>query len=141
MAALLLLAVTSSETPRQIVWSLHETIDRDVGNQILLHNCSDTDAICSSASCPFASSRLSVLTGVCVYVRVCVCQVHEAGHTEAHTVGQTGRNTIIPDMDLVIAELEGENEHTCTSYKSLPLALSHPHLTHKHTFFENNAHR
>lgn len=68
-ALLLLLAVTSSKTLRQIVWSPPETIDRDVGNQILLRNRTDSDAICSFASCPFTSSRLSVLTGVCV----CVC--------------------------------------------------------------------
>lgn len=64
-------------------------------------------------------------------VCVCVRQVHGAGHTEAHTAGQTGRNTIIPDMDLVIAELEGRMStpapHTSLS---LPLGLSRPHLTH-----------
>lgn len=32
------------------------------------------------------------------------CQVHEAKHSEANTVGQTGHNIIIPDVDLVSAE-------------------------------------
>lgn len=83
MAALLLLllAVTSSKTLRQIVWSSPETINKDVGNQILLRNRSDSDAICSFASRPFTSSRLSVLTGVCV----CVCVRYMRLDTPKHT--------------------------------------------------------
>lgn len=123
---LLLLAVTSSKTLRQIVWSPPETIDTDVGNQILLRNRTDSDAICSFASRPLTPSRLSVLTGVCVCV--CVCQVHGTEHTEAHTVGQTGHNIIIPDIDLVSAELEGK---TCTPAVHTRLSLSH---THRHIF-------
>lgn len=80
-ALLLLLAVTSSKTLRQIVWSLPETINRDVGNQILLRNRSDSDAICSFASRPSTSSRLSVLTGVCV----CVCVRYMRLDTLKHT--------------------------------------------------------
>ena len=102
-----------------------------MGNQILLRNRTDSEAICSLASRPFTSSRLSVLTGVCVpvCVCVCVCQVHEAEHTEAHTVGQTGHNIIIPDIDLVSAELEGK---TCTPAVQTSFSHTHTH-THTHT--------
>ena len=106
-------------------------------NQILLHNRTDSDAICSFASRPFTSSRLSVLTGVCVCVHVCVCacvcQVHEAEHTEAHTVGQTRHNIIIPDIDLVSAELEGK---TCTPAVHTRLSRTHRDMcrhTHSRT--------
>lgn len=101
-----------------------------MGNQILLRNRTDSEAICSLASRPFTSSRLSVLTGVCV--PVCVCQVCEAEHTEAHTVGQTGHNIIIPDIDLVSAELEGK---TCTPAVQTSFSLSH---THGHILSENS---
>ncbi len=87
MAALLLLllAVTSSKTLRQIVWSPPATINWDVGNQILLRNHNDSDAICSFASRPFTSSRLSVLTGVCVCMCVRVCVRYMRLDTLKHT--------------------------------------------------------
>lgn len=67
-ALLLLLAVTSSKTLRQIVWSLPETIDTDVGTQILLCNCTDSDAICSFARRPFTFIKVE-----CAHRDVCVC--------------------------------------------------------------------
>lgn len=96
MAALLFLLAVTSETLRQIVWSMPESIDTGVGTQILLHNSTDSDAICSFTTRPFTSSRLNVHTGE--------CQVHETKHSEANTVGQTGHNIIIPDVDLVSSE-------------------------------------
>lgn len=87
-ALLLLLAVTSSKTLRQIVWSPPETIDTDVGNQILLRNCTDSDAICSFASRPFTPSRLSVQYSqgcVCVCVRMCVRVRYMRPNTLKHT--------------------------------------------------------
>ena len=72
---------------------------------------------------------------VCVHVCVCacVCQVHEAEHTEAHTVGQTRHNIIIPDIDLVSAELEGK---TCTPAVHTRLSRTHRDMcrhTHSRT--------
>lgn len=80
----------------------------DVGTKILLRNSTDSDAICSFATRPFTSSRLSVFAGVGWGVSVCVCQVHEA---KQHTVGQTGHYMIIPDIDLASAVVVGK---TCT---------------------------
>lgn len=91
----------------------------DVGTQILLRNSTDSDAICSFATRPFTLSRLSVL------VRggyLCVCQVHEA---KQHTVGQTGHDIIIPDIDLVGAG------KTCTPAVYTWICLLH---TNTHIF-------
>jgi len=60
---------------------------------------------------------------VCPCECVSACQVREAEHTEAHTVGRTGHNILIPDIDLVGAELEGE---TCTP--AVQTKLSHTHI-------------